>query len=65
MEPASHLTLAEHFASLDDPRIERTKLHPLLSIITIALCAVIAGAESWDDIEQFGEIKADWFEKLP
>jgi predicted transposase YbfD/YdcC len=61
MDPASHLTLADHFASLDDPRIERTKLHPLLSIITIALCAVIAGAESWDDIEQFGEIKADWF----
>jgi hypothetical protein len=45
MESPSHLTLADHFASLDDPRIDRTKLHPLLSIITIAICAVIAGAE--------------------
>jgi predicted transposase YbfD/YdcC len=41
--------------------VERTKLHPLLSIITIAICAVIGGAESWDDIEEFGEIRADWF----
>ena len=54
------LTLGEHFASLEDPRVERTKLHPLLSIVTIALCAVLAGAESWDDIEEFGRSKADW-----
>ena len=55
------LTLTDHFASLDDPRVERTKLHPLLSIVVIAICAVIGGAESWDDIELFGEAKADWF----
>jgi predicted transposase YbfD/YdcC len=61
MDPSPRLTLAEHFASLDDPRVERTKLHPLLSIITIAICAVIGGAESWDDIELFGEAKAAWF----
>jgi predicted transposase YbfD/YdcC len=29
--------------------------------VTIAICAVVSGAESWDDIELFGEIKADWF----
>ncbi len=52
--------LSSHFAALDDPRVERTKLHPLLSIITIALCAVICGAESWDDIAGFGEAKLDW-----
>src|SRR5579884_1682937 len=54
-------SLTDHFAALDDPRVERTKLHPLLSIVVIAICAVIAGAESWDDIEEFGEIRADWF----
>jgi predicted transposase YbfD/YdcC len=64
MDTASHRTLAAHFATLEDPRVERTKLHPLLSIVTIALCAVIAGAESWDDIETFGEIKADWFARF-
>lgn len=55
------LSLTEHFAALDDPRVERTKLHPLLSIVVIAICAVIAGAESWDDIAEFGEIRASWF----
>lgn len=54
------LALAAHFATLDDPRVERTKLHPLVSILTIALCAVICGAESWDDIAGFGEAKIDW-----
>jgi predicted transposase YbfD/YdcC len=65
MHPSPRLTLAEHFASLDDPRIERhpegTRLHPLLSIVVVAICAVISGAESWDDIEEFGEVKAAWF----
>lgn len=63
-EAARILTLSEHFASLEDPRVERTKLHPLLSIVTIALCAVISGAESWDDIEEFGKAKADWLKSF-
>jgi predicted transposase YbfD/YdcC len=54
------LSLTEHFAALDDPRVERTKLHPLLAIITCALCAVIGSAESWDDIAEFTETKFDW-----
>lgn len=54
-------SLLEHFAALTDPRMERTKRHPLLSIVAIAICAVIAGAESWDDIELFGTTKAAWF----
>lgn len=61
MDTYPRLSLVDHFAALDDPRVERTKLHPLLSLVTIAICAVICGAESWDDIELFGEAKADWF----
>lgn len=61
MSTSASLSLADHFATLDDPRVERTKLHPLLSIVVIAICAVISGAESWDDIEDFGEIRAEWF----
>lgn len=61
MDASSRLTLAAHFASLEDPRVERTKLHPVLSIVTIAVGAVVSGAESWDDLEQFGEIRAAWF----
>jgi len=61
METASFLPLTKHFAHLADPRVERTKLHLLLDVVVIALCAVIAGAESWDDIALFGETKAAWF----
>ncbi len=60
MESAAFLPLPQHFAELDDPRVERTRLHRLLDIVVIALCAVIAGAESWDDIALFGQTKADW-----
>ncbi len=60
-EPQLALSLTEHFASLEDPRVDRTKLHPLLSIVTIAICAVIAGADTWDEIAEFGRVKAAWF----
>lgn len=64
-EPSpSSLTLSEHFATLEDPRVERTKLHPLVSIIVIALCAVICGAESWDEIAAFGEAKETWLKSF-
>lgn len=55
------LALTQHFAQLEDPRVERTRLHRLLDIVVIAICAVIAGAESWDDIALFGEAKQEWF----
>ena len=57
MAPSPVLALIEHFAHLDDPRVERTRLHQLLDMVVIAICAVIAGAESWDDIALFGEAK--------
>jgi predicted transposase YbfD/YdcC len=49
------------FAILDDPRVERTKRHSLEAIVTIALCGVICGADSWVEIEAFGQAKEDWF----
>ncbi len=53
--------LLEHFAALEDSRVERARLHSLLALVTIALCGVICGAESWVEIAEFGRIKAEWF----
>jgi predicted transposase YbfD/YdcC len=53
-------SLAHHFAELTDPRIDRSRLHELLDIVAIAICAVVAGADTWDDIEDFGKAKHDW-----
>lgn len=51
----------EHFAGLEDPRVARAQRHPLLSVVALALCGVICGAESWVEIEQFAQAKAEWF----
>lgn len=55
------MTIWEYFSILPDPRVERTRLHKLEDIITIALCAVIGGAETWVDIARFGRAKEAWF----
>jgi predicted transposase YbfD/YdcC len=47
--------------TITDPRIERTKKHLLTDILTIAICAVICGAEGWEDIELYGEANEKWF----
>src|SRR3954454_7162294 len=60
MDAVQDLSLAHHFADLTDPRIDRSRLHELLDIVAIAICAVVAGSESWDDIEDFGQAKHDW-----
>ncbi len=51
----------DYFEGLDDPRIDRCKRHQLLDIITIAICAVICGADSWVHVELFGKSKEEWF----
>jgi len=52
--------IEEHFGKVPDPRIERSKEHKLIDIISIAICAVICGAEGWVDIENFGKSKLVW-----
>ena len=61
MEEDKALDLATIFAAVEDPRVERTKQHQLVDIITIAVCGVICGAEGWVEIEEFGKAKAAWF----
>lgn len=52
--------LAEAFARLPDPRLDRGKKHSLADILAISLCAVVAGADSWEEVEAFGEAKLSW-----
>jgi hypothetical protein len=56
-------SISEYFSQLEDPRIERNLLHPLLNIIVIAICAVICGAENWVDVELYGNLKKEWLGK--
>ena len=52
--------LLEHFATLDDPRCPGKISYPLSDILVIAVCAVIAGAESYEDLALYGRSKQNW-----
>lgn len=53
----------EHFSGIKDPRIERCKRHALLDILFLSVSAVLAGAEGWEAIEEFGHFKLGWLRK--
>lgn len=49
------------FAALKDPRANRTKKHSLGDILTIAISAIICGADGWVQVQEFGDCKKEWF----
>ena len=52
------------FLSLKDPRVSGRCLHPLINIIFITLCALIAGCDGWKAIENFGKEKVRWLSQF-
>ena len=56
----------DHFASLTDPRSSHApnQRHQLIDILVIAVCAVICGADGWEDIEEYGKAQAEWFAQV-
>jgi predicted transposase YbfD/YdcC len=56
--------IREHFSGLEDPRVDRTKRHMLMDILVIAICGVVCGAETWVDVETFGNAKLKWLKQF-
>ena len=56
--------IRQHFESLQDPRVVPRTDHPLLTVVLMAVIAVIGGAEGWEEIEDFAEDRKDWFAKF-
>jgi predicted transposase YbfD/YdcC len=54
----------ECFKDLIDPRVERTKKHMLLDVLELAICGVLSGAETWEEIEDFGNEREEWFKRF-
>src|SRR5512135_86602 len=54
----------DHFQDLTDPRVERTRKHPLINIVFIAVCGVLSGANSFAAIEEFGLDRRTWFARF-
>jgi DDE_Tnp_1-associated len=49
----------DHFSGLEDSREAGKVLHPVPEILLVTLCGVLAGAEGFEDIEDYGESKLD------
>jgi predicted transposase YbfD/YdcC len=62
--PTQEVALTHYFADLTDPRLDRTTKHLLLDILAITLCATIAGADTWEEVERFGKAKRDWLQRF-
>ena len=62
MADTVNASIVEHFRTLEDPRIERTKKHNLLDILVIALCTLLTGGEGFQDMELFGKSKRAWLQ---
>lgn len=63
-EVKTDTAIASHFATLTDPRIERTKRHKLVDIVTIAICSTLSLGESWEAMEEFGQTHEAWLRKF-
>ena len=62
MQERTKLSLITVLKEVADPRVERRKLHSLSDILSVAICALLCGADSFEDMEVFGEAKLEWFE---
>lgn len=61
-------SLKTHFGGLHDPRAQHSIDHLLLDIVVLTICAVICGADSWPEVENYGIAKQAWlstFLELP
>jgi len=54
--------LLSYFSDMKDPRVERTKRHLLEDIVFISIASVLSGAESWNEMEHYGNLKKPWLE---
>src|SRR5712691_12474281 len=64
MEDSAGPTIQAYFAEITDPRVERTKLHLLVDILVIAICAVLCGADTWVEMEAYGNAKEQWLRQF-
>jgi predicted transposase YbfD/YdcC len=56
----SNAELLNYLSIIQDPRLERKKLHQLADILFIAVCASLCGCDTWEDIHLFATIREEW-----
>ena len=61
MAPHGTASFEQHFQDLQDPRVERTRKHPLINIVFMTVCGVLSGANSIAGIHEFAIDRRGWF----
>lgn len=62
MSQAATVSIRRCFVEVADPRREHLRLHTLWDLIAITICAVVAGADTWVDVEKYGLRKLEWLQ---
>jgi len=64
MDELPRISLTRLFEDMDDPRVVGRCSYPLVEVVLIGICAVLCGAETWTEVEEFGESKREWLAKF-
>jgi predicted transposase YbfD/YdcC len=64
MAGSNPATIKRYFGKLRDPRVRRRRRHRLLDIVVMAICAVIADCDTWEDIGVFVKKRERWFRRF-
>ncbi len=64
MEEKIEIGFLDHFETLEDPRSERNKIYPMSEVLLTTICALLSGAEGWQDIEDFGKTHLDYLKRF-
>lgn len=56
--------LGRYFGELDDPRVDRTRLHKFIDILVIGICTVICGGDDYASMAAFGRAKEAWLRTI-
>jgi len=64
MDGGASRSVLRMLEQVEDPRVNRTKLHSLTDILFITICGVICGADSWTEVALFGRTKLEWLRRF-
>lgn len=64
MNDLPKISLQRLFEDMDDPRVVERCTYGLTEVVVIAICGVLCGAETWTEVEEFGESKREWLGKI-
>ena len=57
-------SIEECFGNINDPRVKGRCEYRLQEILIIAICAAVAGADTWTDVETFGKSRVEWLKQF-